>query len=160
LKFENVSLAKVVGDVQKALTDDIEKSHTRLTIGELHSVCAYEPTLNLMVNNLVANAIKFVKPGDAPAVTVRSEKHGEKVRLWVEDNGIGIHPDGLSKIFGVFQRLHPVDKYPGTGIGLAIVQKGAERMGGKAGVASDFGKGSRFWIELPEARSSSPANTP
>lgn len=75
----------------------------------------------------------------------------QRVRLWVEDNGIGIHPDGLNKIFGVFQRLHPVDRYPGTGIGLAIVQKGIERMGGSVGVESELGIGSRFWLELPAA---------
>jgi PAS domain S-box-containing protein len=70
------------------------------------------------------------------------------VRLWVEDNGIGIAPEDLVKMFGTFQRLHGKSAYPGTGLGLAIVRKGAERMGGRTGVESELGKGSRFWIEL------------
>lgn len=156
LKFENASLERIVADVTKHLADDIAKSGAVINVGPLHSVVAYAPTLNLIVTNLISNALKFVKPGQAPIVNVRSEASDGAVKLWVEDNGIGIHPDGLNKIFGVFQRLHPVDKYPGTGIGLAIVQKGAERMGGSAGAESKLGEGSRFWVKLPAA----PAETP
>ncbi|MDX1953150.1 MAG: PAS domain S-box protein [Verrucomicrobiota bacterium] len=149
LKFENVPLEKVVADVMRFLADEIQRSAGEITIGTLHSVVAFEPTLNLIITNLITNALKFVKPGESPKIHICSEKRDNKVRLWIEDNGIGIRPEGLNKIFGVFQRLHPVNKYPGTGIGLAIVQKGAERMGGKAGVESESGKGSRFWVELP-----------
>lgn len=73
------------------------------------------------------------------------------VRLWVEDNGIGIDPEGLRKLFGVFQRLHGKSAFPGTGLGLAIVRKSAERLGGCVGVESTPGKGSRFWFQLPQA---------
>ena len=152
LEFGNVPLTKVVSEVQKALADDIRQSKAEIKVGPLHLVYGYEPTVNLIVSNLVANAIKFVQPGDTPRVAIRSEENGGRVRLWVEDRGIGIHPDGLQKIFGVFQRLHAVDKYPGTGIGLAIVQKAAERMGGRTGVESELGKGSRFWVDLPAAQ--------
>ncbi|MBD1888816.1 CHASE3 domain-containing protein [Coleofasciculus sp. FACHB-SPT9] len=74
------------------------------------------------------------------------------VRLWIEDNGIGIAPEHQQRIFRVFERLHGIESYPGTGIGLAIVRKGLERMGGHAGVESQAGEGSRFWIDLPKAR--------
>ncbi|BAZ52210.1 two-component hybrid sensor and regulator [Nostoc sp. NIES-4103] len=71
-----------------------------------------------------------------------------KLRLWVEDNGIGIAPEHQERIFNVFERLHSEESYPGSGIGLAIVRKGIDRMGGRVGVESALGQGSRFWIEL------------
>jgi signal transduction histidine kinase len=67
----------------------------------------------------------------------------------VEDNGIGIAPEHRARIFKVFERLHPADRYPRTGVGLAIVRKAVERRGGSVGVKSEPGVGSRFWIELP-----------
>ncbi len=69
----------------------------------------------------------------------------------MEDNGIGIAPEHQDRIFRVFERLHGSEMYPGTGIGLAIVAKGMERMGGRAGVESSPGKGSKFWIESSKA---------
>jgi len=70
------------------------------------------------------------------------------VRLWVEDNGIGIDKAAQSRVFGMFQRLHPTSAYEGTGIGLAIVRRAVERMGGTVGLESEPDKGSRFWVEL------------
>lgn len=70
-----------------------------------------------------------------------------KIRLWVEDNGFGIKPEHQERIFKVFERLHGQETYPGTGIGLAIVRKAMERMGGRVGVESSLAQGSRFWLE-------------
>lgn len=75
------------------------------------------------------------------------------IRLWIEDNGIGIEPRHQENIFQAFERLHGVETYSGTGMGLAIVRKGVERMGGRVGVESQFGDGSRFWIELLQTTS-------
>jgi signal transduction histidine kinase len=152
LKFENVDLAKVVREAQSAHLDEIQKREAVIAIGNLHSVLAFEPTLNVVVTNLISNAMKFIKTGEHPRIKIWSEQNNSQVRLWVEDNGIGIPAEGLGKIFGVFQRLHPNYQYPGTGIGLAIVQKAVQRMGGNVGVESELGKGSRFWIELPAAQ--------
>ncbi len=80
---------------------------------------------------------------------VYSETQGNRARVWVEDNGIGIRKELQDRIFGLFQRLHSQDEYPGTGLGLAIVRKAVERMGGQTGVNSEPGRGSRFWVELP-----------
>ena len=111
-------------------------------------VMAHPTTLVQVVTNLLTNAVKFVGPGVRPHVRVWAEERDEWGRLWVEDNGIGISPEHHGRIFRVFERLHGSEIYPGTGIGLAIVAKGTERMGGRAGVESTPGKGSKFWIEL------------
>src|SRR5262249_15798239 len=100
------------------------------------------------VANLLSNAMKFVTPGTEPHVTVRAEQRRGVVRLWVEDNGIGIASTYHGRIFGAFERLNRMEAYPGTGIGLAIVQRSVERMGGRCGVESMPGEGSRFWIDL------------
>jgi signal transduction histidine kinase len=72
------------------------------------------------------------------------------VRIWVEDNGIGIPVEAQEKIFVMFYRLHRESEYSGTGIGLTIVREAIKRMGGRVGLESEPGKGSRFWIELPK----------
>jgi PAS domain S-box-containing protein len=106
--------------------------------------------LTQVLSNLLGNALKFVPAGREPSITVRAEpvNGGNRVRVWVEDNGIGIPPEQQQKIFALFQRLHRSDEFAGTGVGLAIVKKAIERMGGTVGVESDKGVGSRFWFEL------------
>ena len=92
-----------------------------------------------------------VAPGTKPRIRVRTDRRDNNIRLWVEDNGIGIKPEYQHRLFSVFERVHPEKNYEGTGIGLAIVRKAAERMGGRAGVESDGVNGSKFWIQLPAA---------
>jgi PAS domain S-box-containing protein len=115
----------------------------------LPEALGHRSTLAQILVNLLTNAFKFAQPGTRPEVQVRAERRGDRVRLWVEDRGIGIAREHQDRIFRVFERLHSVETYPGTGIGLAIVRKGVERMGGTVGVQSEIGAGSRFWIELP-----------
>lgn len=117
----------------------------------LGSMLAHPPALQAAVMNLLSNAMKFVQPGKQPKIIVRSERMGDQLRLWVEDNGIGLASEHAERIFKPFQRLHGSESYPGTGIGLAIVRRVAERMGGSSGVMSEPGKGARFWIEMKAA---------
>ncbi len=116
-------------------------------IGPMPHVLAHEATLGQVFANLLGNAMKFVAPGVRPQIRLRAEDRGTGVRLWVEDNGIGIPAEMKERVFRVFERLHGAS-YPGTGVGLSIVRKGIERMGGRVGVESTPGEGSRFWIEL------------
>lgn len=144
-----VSTSATVQEALAQLAGEIRQSGAKITVGSpLLDVMGHAPTLTQIISNLLGNAIKFVPPGHQPSIKVWSEGHGSKVRLWVEDNGIGIAPEYNSRIFRVFERLHGIETYPGTGIGLAIVHKGAQRMGGETGVESTPGKGSRFWVEL------------
>jgi signal transduction histidine kinase len=115
----------------------------------LPEVIGHDGMLVEVVGNLLSNAAKFAPPGRANRVRVRGERRGEVARLWVEDDGIGISPEHQERVYRVFERLHGIEAYEGTGIGLAIVRRGIERMGGQVGVESQVGAGSRFWIELP-----------
>jgi signal transduction histidine kinase len=94
--------------------------------------------------------VKFVAPGVTPRLRIYTEASKDRVRLWVEDNGIGIPAEAQKQVFEPFHRLHGVQEYEGMGLGLVIVQKAVERLGGRVGVESEPGKGSRFWIELSE----------
>ncbi|HWI57034.1 MAG TPA: PAS domain S-box protein [Bacillota bacterium] len=118
--------------------------------GEFPPVLGNVAGLTQCFSNLLVNAVKFVAPGTCPQVRIWAEKHSNQVRLWVQDNGIGISPENQEQIFEMFQRLH-TDAYEGTGVGLALVRKVVERMGGRVGVESQPGAGSRFWLELQSA---------
>jgi PAS domain S-box-containing protein len=146
-----VALEAAVPDALSACEAEIRASHARVeVIPPWPVVLAHAATLRQVLVNLLGNAMKFVS-ASAPQVRLRSEaRPNGVVRVWVEDHGIGISPEFQERIFQVFQRLHTT-QYPGTGIGLAIVQKGMERMGGQAGVVSALGVGSKFWIELKQA---------
>jgi PAS domain S-box-containing protein len=125
------------------------KSHLRVA-PDLPLVIGNEAALTQCMAQMMHNAVRFSKPGQAARIDIRGEKVGpEWFRIIVEDNGIGIAPGFQQKVFGMFQRLSTAAE--GTGVGLAIVKKAAERMGGRVGVESELGKGSRFWIELKAA---------
>jgi signal transduction histidine kinase len=115
----------------------------------LLSVTGHAASLTQCITNLLDNAVKFVPRGVKPQVRVHTEACNGKVRLQIEDNGIGIEQAAQRKLFQMFQRIHSGDEYEGTGIGLAIVRRAAERMGGAIGLESEVGRGSRFWVELP-----------
>lgn len=118
-------------------------------VGELPKVLANEAGLTQCFSNLLGNAVKFVRKGEIPKVAVRAEQRDGHVRLWIEDNGIGIAPDMQRRVFEMFQRGSK--EYEGNGVGLALVKKVSVRMGGECGFESTLGIGSRFWLELRRA---------
>jgi PAS domain S-box-containing protein len=154
-----VDLNSAIAEALKQLNAPIQERQAQIEIASpLPSVLAHRPTLIQVLTNLIGNAVKFVQPDVRPVIQiwaddlwVEATQSPSLVRLWVQDNGIGIAPEHQERIFRVFERLHGVEIYPGTGIGLAIVRKGLERMGGQIGMESQLGQGSRFWIALPKA---------
>lgn len=151
IHLQPVSLQRLVRDVVDQYPEFASDRAKILVEGNLPDVIGHEPSLSQVISNLLNNAVKFVPPGVKPEVRIRGERKGGVVRLWFEDNGIGIKPEYQSRLFGMFERIHPADKFQGTGIGLAIVRKSVERMGGKVGMESDGVHGSKFWIQLPAA---------
>jgi PAS domain S-box-containing protein len=152
LTLEPVSLDRLVREVVLQYPA-LHPEHADIEIASpLPDVIAHEPSLTQVVSNLLSNAVKFVAPGVRPHTRVHAELRESRARLWVEDNGIGIKPEYRSRLFRMFERVHPEQNYEGTGIGLAIVRKAVERMNGAAGFESDGVSGSRFWIELPLAQ--------
>ncbi|HEV8542539.1 MAG TPA: ATP-binding protein, partial [Verrucomicrobiae bacterium] len=114
----------------------------------LPTVKAHEALLSQILSNLLGNAAKFAKRDVSPEIRISAKPDGDKVKISVSDNGIGIEPAHFQRIFEIFGRVHADKLYPGTGIGLAIVKKAVERLGGKVGVESSPGQGSTFWFTL------------
>ena len=145
---QRVSLDRLVTDCVAQYVD-LPKNAEVVVERPLEDVMGHEALLMQVVSNLIGNAVKFVAPGTAPRVVIRTEKREDHVNLAIEDNGIGIAPAHQDRIWGMFERAHIKGGYEGTGIGLAIVRKAIERMGGEIAVASDGRSGSKFFVRLP-----------
>ncbi len=152
LKVNATDLADVIDEALNQIEPELGGRHAHIVVeAPMYMVNAHASTLVQIVANLISNAVKFVAADIKARVRLWAEDRGRYARLWVEDNGIGIADDDRERIFRAFERLHGIERYSGTGIGLAIVQRGIERMGGSVGVESRVGHGSRFWLELPRA---------
>lgn len=148
----NVSSEDALQQALVNLRGAIEESGALVTHDPLPVVLADEMQLILLFQNLVANAIKYQKPG-VPLVHISAARSGGKKWLFaVRDNGLGIDPQYFERIFGLFQRLHKREEFAGTGIGLAICKKIVERHGGRIFVESQPGQGSTFRFSLPASK--------
>src|SRR5690606_30243865 len=129
LKLDEVDLQQVMKRVAGDLRARVEETGGRIEYNGLPKVLGDEMQIGRVLQNLVANGLKFQRPGAAPLVTIRAEPDGEQVRVEVCDNGIGIEEQYLDRIFKPFTRLHGVGKYDGSGIGLSVCRKIVERHG-------------------------------
>ena len=162
--FAPVNLNKIAKEVVSDLEARIEDTGGKVIIGDLPTIEADELQMRQLLQNLIANALKFRRPEAAPVVTVTAESNGGAVgnndgapaaelRLQVKDNGIGFDEKYLDRIFTPFQRLHGRNEYEGTGIGLAVCRKIVERHGGELTAQSTPGEGSTFTATLPAKQS-------
>jgi len=150
LLSHTVSLDQVVREAVEQLDLSGKRGGYRLTVAEgLPQVRGDHAVLVQVILNLLSNAVKYVAEGVTPELRIWAEQRDATVRLYLQDNGIGIAPKDQERIFQVFERLHGVETYQGNGVGLAIARKAVTRLGGRIGVQSGLGEGSRFWIELP-----------
>jgi light-regulated signal transduction histidine kinase (bacteriophytochrome) len=147
--LESTDCRKVFDTAIRNLYNQIQVNQAVITAGALPVVKADPVQLGMVFQNLIGNAIKFRKDNEPPRVEVAAEKMGKLWRFSIQDNGIGIDSSFYTRIFEIFQRLHTREKYPGTGVGLAVVKKIVERHGGKIWVESELGKGSTFYFTLP-----------
>lgn len=159
--FVPVDLAKVTNEVVRDLEERIETSGGKVDVGELPMVDADPLQMRQLVQNLLSNALKFRKPSQAPHVRIHGDvsnghdletdgvRAEELCRIIVEDDGIGFEQQYAEQIFGVFQRLHGRKEYEGSGVGLAVCRKIAERHGGTITVNSRPGEGTKFIVTLP-----------
>ena len=141
----NQTLERVQSDLQSAIAE----SKAKIVVNELPQVFLNPREIHQVFQNLIENAIKF--NNDKPIITISASLQEQEWLFAVEDNGIGIESEFQSQIFQVFQRLHSMNDYPGSGMGLAICQKIIQRYEGIMWVESEVGKGSTFYFTLPIA---------
>ncbi|HXO07779.1 MAG TPA: ATP-binding protein [Solirubrobacteraceae bacterium] len=147
--FTPVDLGQVTHDVLEDLDDLVRRSGARVTVGALPTINADAPQMRQLMQNLISNALKFRREDTTPEVDISAATDGDWVTIVVRDNGIGFETQYARRIFRVFERLHGRGAYPGTGIGLALCRKIADRHGGSVRAQSIVGEGSTFTVRLP-----------
>jgi chemotaxis family two-component system sensor kinase Cph1 len=143
-----VDCNRLVRKMVESMTPTIEAADGQVTFDRLPVVTAHEAGMNQLFQNLIGNALKF-RGEQPPCIHISARQAEEEWIFSVRDNGIGIEPQYSQRIFMIFQRLHPKDKYAGTGIGLSICKKIVENLGGRIWMESELGKGSTFYFTVP-----------
>ena len=155
LSFEAVDLNEIVEQLEQLeLAELLEETSGTIEVQQpLPKVEADSPEIRQLLQNLIANGIKYRREEVRPRIVIRAKQiDNDKVRIEVQDNGIGIKQEYYNDIFTMFKRLHSKQKYKGTGIGLAVCKKIVERHNGQIGVESKYGEGSMFWFTLSAAK--------
>ena len=149
LRLQPVDMGQLVEEVLSGLSARVQETGANVLVAPLPTVVADPVQLGQVMQNLIANALTYTRPGTPPRVSIRATQTKGVWRFSVTDNGIGIAVDQRQRIFQMFERLHRQDHYPGTGIGLAISRRAVERHGGVIWVEDAAGDGSRFCFTIP-----------
>ncbi|MGW5397661.1 sensor histidine kinase [Streptomyces sp. NPDC003952] len=153
---QDVDLDKVFARTLSALEVSIEESGATITSDSLPTIAANPTQMGMLWQNLIGNAVKFHRPGQAPVIHVTAAREDDLWRFTVTDNGIGIEPEYAEKVFVIFQRLHTKDVYSGSGIGLAMCKKIVEFQGGSIAIDPGHRDGTRVTFTLAPQPPQSP----
>jgi two-component system, sensor histidine kinase and response regulator len=156
LRWTTVDLAVLVAEVREHLAPDIAEREVIWQIGELPPVWGDHALLRIAFTNLLQNALKYSRGVSPTRIEVAARTEGDRVVVHVRDNGVGFDMAFAGKLFGVFQRLHRVDEFEGTGIGLATVRRIVTRHGGRVWAEASPGEGATFFLALPRSRPPGP----
>jgi PAS domain S-box-containing protein len=150
LRHVPISLSMLIESLLREQQEAIAGQNAQIIQTDLDQTITVDPDgLAIILRNLLANALKFTKEGEPPVIEIGCKTADDTHLLWVKDGGIGFDMQFQPRIFEIFQRLHHAEQYPGTGIGLALVRKAAERLGGTVWAESKPGEGATFYIQLP-----------
>ena len=147
-KFESIDITQIIKNIKQNLQLKIEQTNAQIQYNGRVKIKANRVLMLQLLQNLIANAIKYRKSSESPHICIIVSEEERNWLFTVEDNGIGIEDKYSERIFQVFQRLHPKDKYEGTGIGLAICKKIVEKHQGKIWMKSVHGQGTKFYFTI------------
>jgi len=148
---EPVALLPLVEQIVDSYHADIQKQGAEVHLAmEPFTLPLDREGMAVVLRNLIGNALKFSRGSASPRIEIGARHEPGRRILWVRDNGVGFDPKYHDRIFGIFQRLHRAEEFPGTGVGLALVAKAVQRMGGRVWAESQAGAGATFYLEFPE----------
>lgn len=142
--IEKIDTKALIQEVLKFKSDIIRESHAEVIIGDLPDISGIKTPVKILFQNLIGNALKYKNADTKPIIKISGKIIKDFLEFSIEDNGIGVEAEYLEHIFGILNRLHPKEKYPGTGMGLATCRKIVTQHGGKIWAESNIGAGSKF----------------
>jgi len=149
-KKSTFSLTEIVDEICVLNQKIIQEKKAEIDFEKLPEITSFKTPVFQILQNLIGNSLKYSKDNVPPIIKIKAKKHQDSYLISVNDNGIGIEEAYFEKIFVIFQRLHNQESYSGTGMGLAIVKKIVDNLGGKVWLESINGVGSTFYIQLPK----------
>ena len=150
LQYNKLDLEKIVHTIIENLTPDIGNRLIEWYIGKLPLVTGDGSLMQIVLTNLISNAVKFTRPREQAKIEINYKEKSQEIVIFVRDNGVGFDPTYTDKLFGVFQRLHHTNEFEGTGVGLATAQRIINRHGGKIWAESEVGQGATFYFTIPK----------
>lgn len=150
IEMESIDIRAIIHDIWKINNKTVEETRASIHCSEMPVINSFKTPVMQIFHNLIGNALKYKTPHTKPVIKIMAQDQSNYWLFSIQDNGIGIQKEFQQKIFEIFQRLHTKNEFSGTGIGLAIVKKQIENLGGKIWVESEYGTGSTFYFTLPK----------